>query len=227
MSSSQNLSLMFPDGAVRAFPVNITGAEIAGGISPSLLKRTIAMALDGVVADLADPITHDAKIEFLNRDDPRALVVRTAAFFGPWDGTNFLTLGLQALREGQRWPVANDQTVSPTYVCDLVMCSLDLLIDDECGIWHLANQGSTTWADLALTAAGLSGLDKTLVDAVAGRDLGQLAQRPARAELGSERGTVMPPLQDALQRYLLDRARPAALPQEELPMPRPALRLVA
>ena len=31
------------------------------------------MALDGKVADLADPIEHDAKIEFLNRDDPRAL----------------------------------------------------------------------------------------------------------------------------------------------------------
>ena len=31
------------------------------------------MALDGKVADLADPIEHDAKIEFLTRDDPRAL----------------------------------------------------------------------------------------------------------------------------------------------------------
>ena len=31
------------------------------------------MALDGVVSDLADPIEHDAKIEFINRDDPRAL----------------------------------------------------------------------------------------------------------------------------------------------------------
>ena len=31
------------------------------------------MALDGTVADLADPIERDAKIEFLNRDDPRAL----------------------------------------------------------------------------------------------------------------------------------------------------------
>jgi len=31
------------------------------------------MALDGAVADLADPITKDAKIEFLTRDDPRAL----------------------------------------------------------------------------------------------------------------------------------------------------------
>ena len=31
------------------------------------------MALDGAVADLTDPIEHDAKIEFITRDDPRAL----------------------------------------------------------------------------------------------------------------------------------------------------------
>ena len=31
------------------------------------------MALDGVVVDLADPIEHDAKIEFIARDDARAL----------------------------------------------------------------------------------------------------------------------------------------------------------
>lgn len=67
------ISLTFPDGAKRDFPAGITGKEIAGGISPSLLKRTVAMALDGEVVDLADPIERDARIEFLNREDPRAL----------------------------------------------------------------------------------------------------------------------------------------------------------
>lgn len=67
------ISLTFPDGAKREFPSGITGKEIAGGISPSLLKRTVAMALDGTVADLGDAITKDSKIEFLTRDDPRAL----------------------------------------------------------------------------------------------------------------------------------------------------------
>ncbi|HEY3791197.1 MAG TPA: threonine--tRNA ligase, partial [Bradyrhizobium sp.] len=42
-------------------------------ISPSLAKRTVAMALDGVVGDLADPIIQDANIEFIARDDARAL----------------------------------------------------------------------------------------------------------------------------------------------------------
>jgi threonyl-tRNA synthetase len=67
------VALTFPDGARREYPDNITGLDIAKGISPSLAKRTVAMALDGALADLADPIKKDGKIEFLTRDDPRAL----------------------------------------------------------------------------------------------------------------------------------------------------------
>ena len=67
------IHVTFPDGASRAFEPGVSGADIAKSISPSLAKRTVAMALDGIVCDLADPIQADAKIEFLNRDDPRAL----------------------------------------------------------------------------------------------------------------------------------------------------------
>src|SRR5271170_121735 len=67
------VALTFPDGARRDYPDGTTGLAIAKGISPSLAKRTVAMALDGKLADLADPIERDAKIEFLTRDDPRAL----------------------------------------------------------------------------------------------------------------------------------------------------------
>jgi threonyl-tRNA synthetase len=67
------VALTFPDGARREFPDNTTGLDIARGISPSLAKRTVAMALDGVVSDLGDKITRDAKIEFLTREDPRSL----------------------------------------------------------------------------------------------------------------------------------------------------------
>ncbi|MCA0399741.1 MAG: threonine--tRNA ligase [Proteobacteria bacterium] len=67
------ITVTFPDGAQRQFPQNITGKDIAGGISPSLLKRTVAMALDGELRDLADPISADAKLEFITRDDARSL----------------------------------------------------------------------------------------------------------------------------------------------------------
>ncbi len=67
------VALSFPDGARRDYPDGITGLEVAKGISPSLAKRTVAMALDGTVADLSDKITRNAKIEFLTREDARAL----------------------------------------------------------------------------------------------------------------------------------------------------------
>jgi threonyl-tRNA synthetase len=67
------VALTFPDGARRDYPNGISGLDIAKGISPSLAKRTVAMALDGALADLGDPIARDARIEFLTRDDPRAL----------------------------------------------------------------------------------------------------------------------------------------------------------
>ena len=70
---SSKIALTFPDGARREFPKDTTGLDIAKSISPSLAKRTVAMALDGVVGDLADPIGQDANIEFIARDDARAL----------------------------------------------------------------------------------------------------------------------------------------------------------
>src|SRR3984893_12026323 len=68
-----SVALTFPDGARRDYPKGTTGLDVAKAISPSLAKRTVAMALDGALADLSAPIENDARIEFLNRDDPRAL----------------------------------------------------------------------------------------------------------------------------------------------------------
>jgi threonyl-tRNA synthetase len=67
------IRLTFPDNSVREFAPGVTGREIAEGISKSLAKKAVAMALDGQLADLADPISKDAKIEIVTRDDPRAL----------------------------------------------------------------------------------------------------------------------------------------------------------
>src|SRR5258705_5068604 len=73
MAANGSVALPLPNAACRESAKGITGFDVAKAISPSLAKRTVAMALDGALADLADPIAHDAKIEFVNRDDPRAL----------------------------------------------------------------------------------------------------------------------------------------------------------
>jgi threonyl-tRNA synthetase len=67
------VQVTFPDNSVREFAAGTTGAEIAEGISKSLAKKAVAMALDGVLTDLSDPIDRDARLEIVTRDDPRAL----------------------------------------------------------------------------------------------------------------------------------------------------------
>ncbi len=67
------IHLTFPDNSVRDFAPGITGREVAEGISKSLAKKAVAMALDGKLADLGDRIETDAAIEIVTRDDPRAL----------------------------------------------------------------------------------------------------------------------------------------------------------
>jgi threonyl-tRNA synthetase len=67
------VAVTFPDGASRQFEPGVSGVDIAKSISPSLAKRSVAMTLDGALVDLASPIERDAKIEFVTRDDPRAL----------------------------------------------------------------------------------------------------------------------------------------------------------
>ena len=72
-AAPQQITLTFPDGATRKVESGTTGFSVAKAISPSLAKRTVAMSLDGKLADLADPIAKDATIKFIARTDPEAL----------------------------------------------------------------------------------------------------------------------------------------------------------
>jgi dTDP-4-dehydrorhamnose reductase len=141
---------------------------------------------------------------------PEALVVRTSAFFGPWDRHNFLTQALQALAAGLPFAAANDVTVSPTYVPDLVHACLDLLIDREKGIWHLTNDQPITWHALAHKTCELAGVDASRLEARRCATLGHLAVRPAYSALGTERAVLLPSLDDALAQYLRLREEAAA-----------------
>jgi threonyl-tRNA synthetase len=95
------VTLTFPDGARRDYPDNITGLDVAKGISPSLAKRTVAMTRDGELADLSDRMARDARVEFLARDDPRALeLIRH-------DAAHVLAEAVQAL-----WP-GTQVTIGP------------------------------------------------------------------------------------------------------------------
>jgi dTDP-4-dehydrorhamnose reductase len=138
---------------------------------------------------------------------PGALVIRTSCFFGPWDQFCFPYSVLKTLAAGRVFRAATDQFITPTYVPDLVNATLDLLMDGEIGIWHLANVGSLTWEEFALEIAQLAGSANHLVHGVPSSALGLRAVRPAYSALASERAQIMPTLEQALDRYFHDTRR--------------------
>jgi dTDP-4-dehydrorhamnose reductase len=124
-----------------------------------------------------------------------ALIVRSSAFFGPWDKFNFVHKILADMTEGRQVAASATARVSPTYVPHLVHRSLDLLIDGEEGIWHLANDGAVSWAELGRLAAKHAGFDPRLITPE------PRESAPISTALASERGSLLPPLASALDEY--------------------------
>ncbi len=148
-----------------------------------------------------------AKAErWVSRSMPSSLIIRTSAFFGPWDSFNFLHNVLSNLEDG-RTVRASAAIVSPTYVPDLVNASLDLLIDGESGLWHVANRGAVSWCRFAQTTAEMVGLNFRLVEECAPEELGLTAKRPIYSALSSERGILLPAWEDSLEQYLKERVK--------------------
>ncbi|WP_332848782.1 family 1 glycosylhydrolase [Massilia sp. S19_KUP03_FR1] len=135
-----------------------------------------------------------------------ALVIRTSSFFGPWDQYNFVHHALGALDAGQAFAAPGDLIITPTYVPDLVDTCLNLIVDGECGVWHLTNGAAVSWIELARLAATRAGLDPAgLVENTAG-DCHFIAPRPTNSALDSGRANLLPTLDDALARFLMQRA---------------------
>jgi dTDP-4-dehydrorhamnose reductase len=97
--------------------------------------------------------------------------------------------------------------VSPTYVPDLGHAVLDLLVDGDSGIRHLANPGALSWSELARGALRRGGYDPALVEEAAG-------EASLNTALTSERGLLLPPLESALDRFFRDSEVDWALPHQ-------------
>lgn len=129
------------------------------------------------------------------------LVVRTAAFFSPYDPYNFAWAAVEMLTQGRTFVAAHDHVVSPTYVPALVEAALDLLIDRAEGIWHLSSGAELSWAEFAVRIATACNLDPGLVKPVPAAALGWQAPRPRYVALASERGAIPEPLDVSIAKF--------------------------
>ncbi len=203
----------------RCWRENVEGPDVLAHVAAShgvqLLTFSSDLVFDGTTArpyiesDPVSPLSVYGRSKAAAEEKvlaafPRALVVRSAAFFGPWDTHNFLTSAMRALAMGQSYRAAADAVISPTYVPDLVSASLDLLIDGERGIWHLTNQVAVSWAEFGQIAAVRLGLDPNLIDPKPISELGLRGPRPRFSPLQTERCGLMPSLDSAIGRFVIE-----------------------
>lgn len=203
----------------RCYRENTTGPQLLAAACAAqgrqLLTFSSDLVFDGQQAtpycesDAARPLSVYGRSKLLAEQAvlarlPTALVVRTSAFFSAWDEHNFVHHALTAARRGEAFAAADDLFISPTYVPDLVNTALDLLLDGAHGCWHLANQGTYSWAELARLALQVAGLDAGGVVPRPAASFGWAARRPRFSVLGTERGPLLPSVESGLHRHLED-----------------------
>jgi len=71
----RELSIRFPDGNTKSFPLGTTGMEVAASISPNLAKEALVWEVDGELRDLSYPLEHDATVKIITRKNEEALEI--------------------------------------------------------------------------------------------------------------------------------------------------------
>jgi dTDP-4-dehydrorhamnose reductase len=124
----------------------------------------------------------------------RALVVRTAWVFGPELGRkNFMYQVIDAAQARRPLRVPAGQAGCPTFSGWLAESTLAVLADGLEGVVHLAGGECLTKVEWARVLQHALGLPDAEVEEVGWREAGQVAPRPERVRLASERHTRAQP----------------------------------
>jgi len=101
---------------------------------------------------------------------PEDTIVRTSWLCGR-EGRNFVKTILERASSDQPLRVVDDQHGCPTFTDDLAPVVRRLALERRPGIFHVTNQGVTTWFRLAREVVELAGLDPERVQAIATAEL--------------------------------------------------------
>jgi dTDP-4-dehydrorhamnose reductase len=138
---------------------------------------------------------------------PTCCILRTSWVFGV-GGKCFPDTILKLAATRKELDVVNDQRGCPTYTIDLARVIMQLCQKGATGTVHATNSGECTWFDFASEIVREAGLE-TLVRPTSSDKFVRPAKRPSYSVLSSaslqQYGIVVPPWQDASERYLKER----------------------
>jgi dTDP-4-dehydrorhamnose reductase len=206
------------DDIDRAFAVNALGprhvAEAARRCGAHLIHVSTDYVFDGTSPvpyrewDTTNPQSVYGKSKLAGEHEvgPDATIVRTAWVCGT-HGKNFVKTMLRFVDERDTWSVVNDQQGSPSFTPDLAGGIRRLAVDRRPGLFHLTNQGSTTWYDLAREVLGLAGADPDRIQPISTAEYAAPAPRPANSVLENAAWKaaglpLLPDYHDPLERFV-------------------------
>jgi len=145
--------------------------------------------------------------KYLETINPGYCLVRTSWLFGS-GGPNFVSTILRAALKKGELRVVNDQFGCPTYAPDLACFLLKLVKTGAYGVYHVTNQGITSWYEFAKEILRQAGINIPVV-AVSSDEYTRPAKRPKNSALDpfplKETVGILPPFwQDALSRFLTE-----------------------
>ncbi len=183
----------------RAWQVNALGcrhvAEGAGLVGAHLVTVSTDYVFDGTAAgaytewDRPNPQSVYGRTKLGGETEvlatlPGATLVRTSWVCGP-HGSNMVKTILRLAAPGGRLRFVDDQRGCPTFTGDLAAMILRLGIGRRPGLFHVTNQGPTTWFQFARDVVAAAGFDPAQVEPIATSELvpPRPAVRPANSVL--------------------------------------------
>ena len=113
---------------------------------------------------------------------PTDAVIRVSSVCGKFGKKNILKTILRVAKESSELSFVDDQFSSPTFADDASWRILELATNNSTGIWHVTNQGATSWYDFAKNVVNFAGIDIPVKPI---KSVTIQNQRPARRPLNS------------------------------------------
>jgi len=203
----------------RALAVNGLGtrhvAEAARRVGAHVVYVSTDYVFDGTAGpydewDVPHPLSAYGRSKWAGEQElgVEATIVRTSWVVGH-GGRNFVATMCELAAGSGEVRVVDDQWGSPSFVADLAPAILRLGRERRAGVWHLTNQGETTWWQLAIAVFRAVGADPARVVPIRTDQLDppRPAPRPLRATLLNrawelEGYPALPHWEESLARYL-------------------------
>lgn len=143
----------------------------------------------------------------------RYFVLRVCGLYGiagsSGKGGNFVENMLKKALAGDPIKVVDDQVLTPTYTVDLAEAVRKLVLSGKFGLYHLSSDGQCSWHEFTRYIFECAGVKANLSPCKT-TDFFSPVKRPAYSVLSKSKlrsvGLSIPTWQDALPRYLKERA---------------------